>query len=108
MTLCLCMYRVSRRIHPSKFGGLSTNKANLELTRGSLSDFQLPYAFRDSPVNIYLFSYKPSRPSKRIATENGSAEKFLSAFRLAQPPRRVTSSLANASSFCVVSDFESK
>jgi len=56
-------YRVSRRTHPSKFGSLSTNKANSELTRaGSLSDFQLPYAFRDSPVNIYLFSYKPSRP----------------------------------------------
>jgi len=37
---------VSRRTHPSKFGGLSTNKANLELMRGSQRQLVQLYRYR--------------------------------------------------------------
>jgi len=38
--------RVSRRTHPSKFGGLSTNKANLELMRRSQRQLGQIYRYR--------------------------------------------------------------
>jgi len=40
------MYRASRRIHPSKIGGLPTNKANLELMRGSHRQLVQIYRYR--------------------------------------------------------------
>jgi len=37
---------VSRRTHPSKFGGVSTNSANLELMRRSQRQLELIYRYR--------------------------------------------------------------